>query len=351
MVKISSDILGIADEAAVLAEGGRIVYANSTALHILGEDCVDKSLRTVFDVNISEAQASCFAADTCIKGRHYIARVKKSGGQEIIFFSEPRENAEILSDAFIYSLRSSLMTLSLSVDMCRARAEELGCGGMEENISAITKNQFTLSRLLANLSLARGVLRNELPFSPRTMDISGFCAEFIECVKMICPNVEFSLSAAPGIIICADGGLLEQLLLNIVSNSIVHGRSSHIDLSLLESPGSVILSASDDGCGISDEELHSVFESYRHIDDFSSMSRGAGLGLTVVRGIAEKHGGTLLLESRQGSGTTVRVSLRKRTAALCVRSGQEAYAAGFKGILTGLSGCADDRFYSTEYMD
>jgi hypothetical protein len=68
--------------------------------------------------------------------------------------------------------------------------------------------------------------------------------------------------------------------------------------------GCVQLEISDTGCGMSPETQTRMFEPF-----FSTKSAGRGLGLAVVEGIVRSLGGTIELESRPGSGTTMRVSL------------------------------------------
>ena len=78
---------------------------------------------------------------------------------------------------------------------------------------------------------------------------------------------------------------------------------------------------------------------------------GPGLGLTVVRGIAEYHGGTVLLESREGSGTTVRASVSKRMSSQYLREPRTPYSDSVKSILIGLADCLPEACFSDKYMD
>ena len=97
--------------------------------------------------------------------------------------------------------------------------------------------------------------------------------------------------------------------------------------------------------------MHRVFDRYRHIYGMDEMNGGAGLGLSLVRVIAQRHGGTLLLESRTGHGTTVKVSIRKdKNGGVSLRSGTEEQFE-VKTALMELSDCLDSRYYGEKYMD
>jgi len=65
----------------------------------------------------------------------------------------------------------------------------------------------------------------------------------------------------------------------------------------------------DNGSGIPPEVLSSVFCRWRENRTLSDTAAGAGFGLCVARNIAEKHGGALVIESKEGQGTAVRVML------------------------------------------
>ena len=108
----------------------------------------------------------------------------------------------------------------------------------------------------------------------------------------------------------------------------------------------------DDGCGISADELHEVFDRYRHGFALRDMGQGAGLGLTAARLIANLHGGTLLMESRQDIGTAVRVSLSLSPYADAPLKQPETQPdLSITNLLTGLADCLPSEFYSEKFAD
>ncbi len=105
-----------------------------------------------------------------------------------------------------------------------------------------------------------------------------------------------------------DPRALKQVLLNLISNAVkftppggaVTVAAAHT------SDGSIAISVSDTGAGIAPEDQHRVFESFgqgRH--DVAVREKGTGLGLPIVKGLVEAHGGKVSLTSRPGVGTTV----------------------------------------------
>lgn len=106
---------------------------------------------------------------------------------------------------------------------------------------------------------------------------------------------------------------LRQVLLNLVSNAVkFSGAAGHVRISAaMTEDGTLRLAVSDNGIGISREELERVFQPFTQLD--SSLSRrfqGSGLGLYLSRALAVAHGGTLHLESPgAGQGTTAVMTL------------------------------------------
>ncbi len=105
----------------------------------------------------------------------------------------------------------------------------------------------------------------------------------------------------------ADRDQLIQVLINLVINSIhAMPEGGRLRLSLERENGHVRLGVSDTGHGMPEEICSKVFEPFFTTKDFG---KGTGLGLTVVKGIIEEHGGTIAVESAVDEGTTFWVRL------------------------------------------
>lgn len=352
MYKVPMEVFSHTNEAAVMARGGRLVYANGAAKELLGADCQGKSLSAVLGPDISEAQASNFVADFTKGGRHYSVRATKQESEQFFFFTEHETRPTVLNEAVLYSMRSNLMTMNLALELCRTRAEESGNREILDGLRELCRGQFRMSRLSSNLSMLKEDLNGEVSFSPVPVDLGQLCRECVDCVESLTEDVEFRLSAPAGLLIMADAALVKKLILNLISNCLVHAKGlSRISVNVIDSPDFVQLSVSDDGCGIEAEQLYRIFDRYRHMYDMAEMNSGAGIGLSVVRLIAQRHGGTLLIESRAGSGTTARASLKKsRSLTMALHSGGEEHF-DLATALVELSDCLDSKYYGEKFMD
>ena len=105
----------------------------------------------------------------------------------------------------------------------------------------------------------------------------------------------------------ADRDQLIQVLINLVMNSIhAMPEGGRLRLSLARENSHARLSLSDTGHGMPEEIRSQVFDPFFTTKDFG---KGTGLGLTVVKGIIEEHGGTIAVESEVDKGTTVWIRL------------------------------------------
>lgn len=114
----------------------------------------------------------------------------------------------------------------------------------------------------------------------------------------------------PDIQITGDVRLLEQSLVNLMTNAFRHADATEVELCATESGSSVILSVRDNGCGIEAVHLPRLFERfYRVSKDRSRENGGTGLGLAIVKHTALLHQGRVEVDSTPGKGTEFRLIL------------------------------------------
>ncbi|MDR7330245.1 sensor histidine kinase [Corynebacterium guangdongense] len=135
-------------------------------------------------------------------------------------------------------------------------------------------------------------------------------------------------------IVNGDPDRLHQVITNLINNGLKHGgEEASVTIRLHRDPaepGRELIDVIDDGGGMSEETASHIFERFYRAD--SSRFRGtggSGLGLAIVRSLVEMHDGTVKVASKEGEGTTFRISLpQKMGPRPSLPDGGEAQATG-----------------------
>jgi two-component system, cell cycle sensor histidine kinase and response regulator CckA len=170
----------------------------------------------------------------------------------------------------------------------------------------------------ANLTRQLLLFSRKQPMQTRALDLNGVVTSVAKMLqRIIGEDVCLKLSLHPlPLVTCADSGMLEQVLMNLVVNArdampgggrilIESGERTFTELEAgliadARAGRHVRLCVTDTGCGIPPENLSRIFEPFFTTKD---PGKGTGLGLATVFGIVKQHGGLLVVESEVGRGT------------------------------------------------
>jgi len=147
------------------------------------------------------------------------------------------------------------------------------------------------------------------------VDLSIFFEEVIRDWEKKLANKQLNLivDLPPGLpTIRADRARLQEALYNLLDNAVKYSREhGEIRLIAWQRDDEIALSVSDDGVGISKEDLPRIFERFYRADKARTRDsiHGTGLGLAIVKHVAQLHGGHVEAESKIQKGTTIRLVL------------------------------------------
>ena len=140
------------------------------------------------------------------------------------------------------------------------------------------------------------------------------CGELIEKVlvrfKAKCAAKNIALVSNlphPNTKVKVDEGRFYQIMTNLVNNALKFTEAGGIEIGARPTRDSKFVSfyVNDTGCGISKEHLTEIFNPfYQVMNNKIGRSSGLGLGLSVVKGLVNLHGGTIFVESELGKGTS-----------------------------------------------
>ena len=352
MIQSPMDVLNLSGEAALCTLGGQVSFANAAARSLLGQDPVGRSMSELFGEELASAQSPHFIADFSVGTRRVTGRFSRLEKGWLVFLSRQDGDLSILNDPLLFSLRSSLMNMSIAADALRVLAERENSDAMRRSTASLTNSYYRLLRQVENAGFVLGFFKHETALNTCVCDLQAVCTAAVEGIQPFFPGTKLTLQAEGGEHMIADPALFRQMLNNLLSNCLIHAACTHIQIRLSETPQSLLLSVTDDGRGIPPERLHQTFDRYRYSFDARQMGMGPGLGVSVARGVAELHGGTLLLESREGRGTAVRVTLSRNLpcrSSLRAEDAGDAYSS--RDLLVGFADCLPEEAFSEKYMD
>jgi two-component system heavy metal sensor histidine kinase CusS len=175
-----------------------------------------------------------------------------------------------------------------------------------------------LSRIIDSLLFLARAEEAKLPVLNEPVDLKRELQSVQEFYEPVASEagVRITLQASEGVIANLDRTLLQRALGNLVSNALRHTPpGGQICLTARTANGELQIDVADTGSGIAPEHLPHVFDRFYRADAArSSIDGGVGLGLAIVRSIAQLHGGTAEIRSHPGRGTCVTLTLKRENS-------------------------------------
>jgi signal transduction histidine kinase len=223
---------------------------------------------------------------------------------------------ERLRDAFVaavsHELRTPLTSISGFVEMLED--EEHGLGAEARSyLDVIRRGTTRLQRIVEDLLLVAQIEADRLELRAGPADLAEIAAAAVEAARPAAEEKEITLELRSdgALHLDADASRLGQVLDNLVSNAIKFTPSGgSVVVSTRNEGGRAHVEVADTGVGVPQDEVGQLFSRfYRASSATRRAIPGTGLGLVIARAIVEAHGGSIQLESREGAGTRVAVSL------------------------------------------
>jgi len=225
-----------------------------------------------------------------------------------------REASEARLRSFVadasHELRTPLTSLKGYAEMLERRAIT-----PEDRIQAavrIGEASDRMTRLVSDmLVLAR--LDEEPAVQMERVELGDVVRVAVAEARAIEPEMQLAVLAtddAP-IAVMGDRDHLTRAVSNLLANVRMHtSPGTRAEISVYASGGTAVIAVRDDGPGIPVEVQEQLFDRFFRADKSRSRARGgAGLGLSIVASIAERHGGSVSVESEPGDGATFRLAL------------------------------------------
>ena len=256
--------------------------------------------------------------------RGYTAPVTRADGTVVGRIWTLREmtadrHLDRLRDAFVaavsHELRTPLTSMSGFLEMLGDEEQGLSESG-RTYLGVIRRGTGRLQRIVEDLLLVAQIEADRLDLNPAPTDLAALATATVEAARPAAADqgIELWLDVDGRLPLNADEERLGQVLDNLVSNALKFtSAGGFVAVKASNGDGNVRIEVSDTGIGIPRDELGQLFSRfYRASTATRRAIPGTGLGLVIARAIVEGHGGTISLDSREGTGTCVNVTLPVR---------------------------------------
>jgi heavy metal sensor kinase len=202
-----------------------------------------------------------------------------------------------------HELRTPLALLRTELELALRHGDSPG--ELREALRVSSQEVERLIQLAEDLLLVARADRGQLPLKVEPLDGSQVLSGVVDRFRWRAEEDgrPLAFEAANGITFDADQLRIEQALGNLVDNAFRHGEGQ-VKLSASGADGYVELHVTDEGSGFPRGFIDRAFERFARPDQARSQ-RGSGLGLSIVKAVAEAHGGSAHAANRAGGGTDV----------------------------------------------
>jgi PAS domain S-box-containing protein len=241
--------------------------------------------------------------------------------EEITKAKEDAEAANKLKSEYIANMSHELRT-PINVMLGAIQLFELyvngdmlsNKGNMVKHLASMKQNCLRILRLVNNLidttKIDAGFMQIELKNHNIVSVVEEITLSTSEFVKL--KNIELVFDCdSEEIIIACDVDMIERIILNLLSNAVKFTKvNGYIHVNVTRKEGKVIISIKDNGIGIPQDKLNTIFERYKQVNkSFTREQEGSGIGLSLSKSLIEMHGGNISAKSILGEGSEFIIEL------------------------------------------
>ena len=252
-------------------------------------------------------------AELCRDFEEMRRRLKESAEEKILL---DKENKELISN-ISHDLKTPITAVKGYVEGIMDGVADTP-EKMDRYIRTIYNKANEMDRLINELTFYSKIDTNRIPYTFNKIHISDYFEDCVDELSVELDSSGISLTyfnyLEEDAVVIADAEQLKRVINNIISNSLKYMNKPKgvINIRLRDVGDFIQIEIEDNGKGIAQKDLANIFERFYRTDASRNSSKGgSGIGLSIVKKIMEDHGGQVWATSKEGTGTTMYLALRK----------------------------------------
>lgn len=213
-----------------------------------------------------------------------------------------------------HELRAPLTVLHTRAQMLARRAADGDANALKKDADALVADTRVLEDIVNDLLASATMMAGTAPRD--VVDLSGVAAAVCDSAAAHAASlgitIQFASEKASKVEVIGSESALRRALTSLIDNALAHGHDGGtIDVGVRRRDGEVSATVADDGAGIDPETASTLFTRFSHGADHTGTAhrRPYGIGLALVREIAQAHDGDITVTSTRGQGATFTLTL------------------------------------------
>lgn len=298
----------------VCVKNGKIIKCNASGRSVFLEEGMEIApLLATGDTEYAEFTGGTLYLTLEISGARWGASVTRMGDVDVFLLEEEADRSELQAMALAArELRGPLAGIMTTADRLFPMEALEDDPKLREQAARLNRGLYQMLRIIGNMSDAQSYA------SPRhtqmeTLEVREFFGEIFEKNQALVAHTGLTLrfeNLSQKLYTLADREKLERAVMNMISNAMKFtAPGGTIEAKLLRRDKKLYLSFRDSGEGIPEEIRGSVHQRYLRQPGIEDSRFGIGLGMVLIRSAAAIHGGTVLMDHPEGTGTRITMTM------------------------------------------
>lgn len=218
-----------------------------------------------------------------------------------------------LYNTLAHDLKAPVGNIKVILDFLTNEPDLLDQESSKDLLSRVRESANNVHEMLEDFLFWSRMFKQDIHFNPHKIDLELAVRENILILKSAAAvkDINFNYEMPANTYVLADEPMLNTIFRNLLYNSIKFTPfGGNVHITAKNEHNYILITISDDGIGISDEDIARLFKPDEHFTtNGTAREKGSGFGLVLVKDLIEKNGGEIRIDSQKNNGTAISFSL------------------------------------------